>query len=421
MFNAVRPLIIASVAICGVCRESDAANSTLESLDAKTVDDRAREVCAPRTFNEMNCRRFITALEDSDDPQYQKKEYQLALAEAYTDLAMSVESEFEQSEARRRKNEIYRGLVKNHPTDTEILGQFAYTHEDDDATLAILDRLLAIDPGDFAAHWISGRILVNRTEPKDVQKGLEHLRAAYETADGTRKLSMAAELLGNLQRRGFDDDAKAFARTLPNDLQIQDRLSAADAAVRSDISISRKVERIRDLMITFCHVQYLLIETETCRQAVNLAEELEQREPGNAAVLRLSIEGYERLKDGKFGQYGKYDPELRAKYEELLQLTPVTADLLYSYSAHVENPKRLEVLERAISENPNASPEIRASLAEALIDAGRETEAIEQLRHAFADPAADYSRIYGEQLALLLREQGFEAEAEDVERKLQDQ
>lgn len=375
----------------------------IRSLDADALGKTARQFCAPRNLvaNEQECRAFIKLLENIELDPRRLKEAQLVLAEVYGDLAMSAADERERAHARRQQYAIYEALLADSPDDVEILKHYAYAHEDDDATAALLRRALGINPHDATAHWILALTLLSRGDEGSMLEGLDHFRSAYNYAEGAFKLQMAANFYVRLGSNGFGEEAERFKRQLQNDLQARERMRKAEEAIKSNMEVNDAALAVHDLVGTFCHSQYLLVEQETCSHALVLIDDLQQRAPHSAAVLAMAVDAHRRVLTGRA------TPDQHPE-NILLQMSD---ELLDTESRSVDLP----VLRKIVSDNPTAHPAVRASFAEALDHAGEPAEAIRQLRHAFDVSRTDeHKRIYGERLIELLQEEGRDDEARRI-------
>ncbi|MGH8542880.1 MAG: hypothetical protein ACREX3_04425 [Gammaproteobacteria bacterium] len=382
-------------------------STELTALDADALGRMARSFCAPRNFvaNQDQCRVFIEELQTTEFEPSRSKEANLVLAEAYGDLAMSTTSQREQTEARSRQYAIFERLLTNAPDDIEILKRYAYAQQDEDKRASILREVLNIEPRDVTAHWILGLNLMGRGDEGSMLEGLDHLRAAYANAEGAWKLQMAAEVYTRLGASGFAKEAEDFKRQLQTDLRTSKRVTKAERSVESSQAVDAVAAVVQDLVGTFCHSQYLLVEQGTCMHALTLVDKLKERAPEDAAVLALALDAHQRLLKGTFTADGKSEAMLGKWADKLLDAEPDQGDLA--------------VLQRIINDNPDVSSAVRASFAEVLVKAGRRAEAIDQLRKAFDGSSSEQKRRFGKRLVNLLQEEQRQSEADAIIRRMQ--
>ncbi|CAN5330327.1 hypothetical protein BH24PSE2_BH24PSE2_01720 [soil metagenome] len=380
------------------------------------------EACLARDFDdsaERMCRGIINVLTNSTNKRYQERKFQLILADGLGYLQEVSKSDTERQEARLRQTELFQKLLARFPGDVDILLNFAFSFEGEEPAIPILRQAVEADPTNVTAQWILALHLMNSGNLESQKSSITHFRAAYENAVGNEKLHMASETYLALKHGGFTEEAMAFRSTVKNAYHITEAIDKAELAVRSADSVSEMLSEIRHLADIGCHFQYMLIEHSTCNFVLEWLRKIEQREPRNAAVLELMISTYEALADLPSTADGLYATEVRNKYETLFELVPGNDQLLYRYALHLEGGKRLAVLEKLVGDNHDVSADVRASLAESLVQANRRSEAIEQLRQAFDDPSAEYRRVYGERLAQLLRLEGHDGAATEVEQTLE--
>ena len=141
--------------------------------------------------------------------------YQL-LAQAYGDIAFvyAQSDSSEQREALKIQESCYRYLHRLNPDNTEVLYELISFAEDDEERVALLRRVIELDPTHLFARFRLGQLLVTHGE---IDEGLEMMRAALDQelqrGDDVRRIRFfGTRLEWELRSQGLEQEADDVAR-----------------------------------------------------------------------------------------------------------------------------------------------------------------------------------------------------------------
>lgn len=135
------------------------------------------------------------------------------LAESYGALAWAFAEPGspEQQAAVAEQREAYERWLEVEPQNTQALYDYAFTFTDADERLAVLERLLAVDPEHGEGLFAVGQI---ELEKGRVEEGLDTMRRAFDAARFEVAKELGERLLAAYEERGMVEPARAVRRRL---------------------------------------------------------------------------------------------------------------------------------------------------------------------------------------------------------------
>jgi tetratricopeptide (TPR) repeat protein len=116
----------------------------------------------------------------------------------------------EQEAALERQRKAFEKLVVLAPRDVSVLYEYAFVLDDKDARMAVLQRILDLDPNHDEALFALGRIEVKKGDPK----GFARMQRAFEMTEMEVAREYGEALFFLLQEHGRAEEAREVKRRL---------------------------------------------------------------------------------------------------------------------------------------------------------------------------------------------------------------